>query len=161
MLGLRKSLEIREDFAMAFVRCSECNKKISDQAVSCPKCGCPVSKQQSPNSGRIKPCPYCGNNTPEEPQCRHCKKPIDTTRVEVEYVGMMPKTTWAKPVASNSKSPESVSKKPEKKPKVPWFAVGMAANQLRDAKIKADKKEREQAKQTSMMDAFMKEMKKK
>lgn len=29
---------------MALINCSECGKKISDKAISCPNCGCPVSE---------------------------------------------------------------------------------------------------------------------
>jgi DNA-directed RNA polymerase subunit RPC12/RpoP len=29
---------------MALIKCNECSKKISDQAVACPSCGAPVSK---------------------------------------------------------------------------------------------------------------------
>ena len=29
---------------MALIKCSECGREISDKAVSCPGCGCPVSE---------------------------------------------------------------------------------------------------------------------
>lgn len=30
---------------MALINCPECNKQISDRAVTCPSCGCPVAAQ--------------------------------------------------------------------------------------------------------------------
>jgi hypothetical protein len=30
------------DFGMAMINCSECGKEISDKAVACPSCGCPI-----------------------------------------------------------------------------------------------------------------------
>jgi len=35
---------------MALVNCNECNAEISDQAISCPKCGCPIkgASEKSP-----------------------------------------------------------------------------------------------------------------
>lgn len=32
---------------MALIKCSECGKEISDQAASCPNCGCPIKKVNS------------------------------------------------------------------------------------------------------------------
>lgn len=40
---------------MALVMCEECKKEISDQANSCPQCGCPVKCQKSENISNIKP----------------------------------------------------------------------------------------------------------
>lgn len=40
---------------MALINCPECGHRISDKAVSCPSCGCPVSK----NNGIS--CRYCGS----------------------------------------------------------------------------------------------------
>ena len=150
---------------MAFIRCRECNKKISDQAGSCPKCGCPVScrPRKTNQQGKEHYCPYCFQKTPAESQCKHCKKQIDTSRVEADYVGMMPRTTWGKPniKANTPNKPTTEPNKTAKKPKIPWFAVGMVANQLRDAKVKADNNERERKTQNSIMEAALKEMKKK
>ena len=46
---------------MALINCPECNNEISDQASSCPHCGCPVgtSAKAEDNSGKTK-CPHCG-----------------------------------------------------------------------------------------------------
>lgn len=46
---------------MAMIKCNECHKEISDQAKSCPYCGCPSEHQkeidktqeQNANSARI------------------------------------------------------------------------------------------------------------
>lgn len=35
---------------MALIKCPECGKEISDKAISCLRCGCPVSKMQTSNS---------------------------------------------------------------------------------------------------------------
>ena len=40
---------------MALIKCSECGTDISDKAVSCPKCGCPLHKteeNQEPGKGK-------------------------------------------------------------------------------------------------------------
>lgn len=31
---------------MALINCKECGKEISDKAITCPNCGCPVGNQQ-------------------------------------------------------------------------------------------------------------------
>ncbi len=48
---------------MALVKCSECQNSISDQADSCPKCGCPVATSTSNSNNysdtdNVK-CPFC------------------------------------------------------------------------------------------------------
>lgn len=35
---------------MALVKCKECGKEISDQATSCPNCGCPIAKNKNDNT---------------------------------------------------------------------------------------------------------------
>ena len=42
---------------MAMIKCSECNKEMSDKAVKCPSCGCP-------NIPKIE-CPECKNKIDE------------------------------------------------------------------------------------------------
>lgn len=32
---------------MALINCPECRKEISDMAVACPNCGCPIKKQET------------------------------------------------------------------------------------------------------------------
>lgn len=39
---------------MALVKCSECGKEISDQAVSCPHCGCPIIREQDHEAANEK-----------------------------------------------------------------------------------------------------------
>lgn len=38
---------------MALIKCSECGKKFSDKAETCPHCGCPISVQK-PTPQKIK-----------------------------------------------------------------------------------------------------------
>lgn len=33
---------------MALIKCSECNKEISDKAKTCPNCGCPINNKETP-----------------------------------------------------------------------------------------------------------------
>ena len=33
---------------MALITCPECSTNVSDKAVSCPSCGCPIAKPQAP-----------------------------------------------------------------------------------------------------------------
>lgn len=35
---------------MALIKCSECGKEISEQASSCPKCGCPTKENKIKNN---------------------------------------------------------------------------------------------------------------
>ena len=32
---------------MALIKCSECGKEISDRAIACPNCGCPIEKEKA------------------------------------------------------------------------------------------------------------------
>ena len=38
---------------MALIKCDECGQMVSDKAMSCPHCGCPIEKEVT--------CPECGN----------------------------------------------------------------------------------------------------
>lgn len=40
---------------MALIKCSECGKEISDQAESCPNCGCPIRSNETISDIEIKP----------------------------------------------------------------------------------------------------------
>ena len=35
---------------MALIKCNECDSEVSDKALSCPKCGCPIANTSSPSS---------------------------------------------------------------------------------------------------------------
>ena len=37
---------------MALIKCVECGRKISDKAISCPNCGCPVEKKVEEDIGK-------------------------------------------------------------------------------------------------------------
>ena len=57
---------------MALIKCEECGRMVSDRAVSCPQCGCPVTKQEA-----FLICPECGNNvSKEETKCSNCGCPV-------------------------------------------------------------------------------------
>ncbi len=43
---------------MALIKCEECGKEISDKAVSCPNCGCPISGKVNNNNNNLYT--YCG-----------------------------------------------------------------------------------------------------
>lgn len=44
---------------MALMNCPECGKEISDKAVSCPSCGCPINQQSSNSDEEYLCCPKC------------------------------------------------------------------------------------------------------
>lgn len=39
---------------MALINCPECGKQVSDKAVSCPNCGCPIATTPKSTVVRIK-----------------------------------------------------------------------------------------------------------
>lgn len=49
---------------MSLIKCSECGNKISDQASSCPNCGCPVKS--------ITYCSNCGEKVTNGNFCTSC-----------------------------------------------------------------------------------------
>lgn len=51
---------------MALIKCPECGKEISDQAVSCPNCGTPINKTEK------KFCQHCGESIDKD--CVICPK---------------------------------------------------------------------------------------
>jgi len=42
---------------MALIRCPECGQKVSDKAMHCPNCGCPVLKKHKGGEVRIRMTP--------------------------------------------------------------------------------------------------------
>lgn len=58
---------------MAIIRCPECNKKVSSEAVSCPKCGYPVAK----NYKEVKV------SESKKPTKEYAKKPIKVEPIEL------------------------------------------------------------------------------
>lgn len=69
---------------MAMVKCLECNKKISDKALSCPHCGFEMSEENierhlienPPAADRVK-CPYCKAVISKFSRaCKNCRKRI-------------------------------------------------------------------------------------
>ncbi|MBP3469718.1 MAG: zinc-ribbon domain-containing protein [Lachnospiraceae bacterium] len=51
---------------MSLIKCKECGKEISDQASSCPHCGCPINPNAQSinvnmNNGPSIKCPKCGS----------------------------------------------------------------------------------------------------
>ena len=71
---------------MALIKCPECSKQVSDQAKSCPSCGCPISaashtgEMQAGESNYVKATigfwdvSYTGFKIKENIVCPHCKK---------------------------------------------------------------------------------------
>lgn len=61
---------------MALIKCTECGREISDKALACPNCGCPVEKE------RI--CAECGqtipNNASECPNCGCPQKTVEASK---------------------------------------------------------------------------------
>lgn len=47
---------------MALINCPECQKEISDKALSCPNCGCPITKQSNSLKEEYLCCPKCHSN---------------------------------------------------------------------------------------------------
>ena len=52
---------------MSLIKCKECGKEISDQASSCPHCGCPINPSAQSisvnmNNGPSIKCPKCGSS---------------------------------------------------------------------------------------------------
>lgn len=45
---------------MALINCPECKKEVSDKALSCPNCGCPIVTQElSTSTSNAIECPKC------------------------------------------------------------------------------------------------------
>lgn len=58
---------------MALIFCKECGKEISDQAESCPNCGCPVKEPKNK-----KFCIHCGESIDKEcVVCPKCGKQVE------------------------------------------------------------------------------------
>ena len=159
---------------MALIRCQECSKRISDQAASCPKCGYPVSFANSlpsvsrtahtPNAQLQQKenveynCPYigCWKKTPAGTRCIHCGRPIGSN---TRFCGSVGDPKWEWEISNPNTTIKQRTVKPEPKIKIPWFAAGIAANQLRESQIKARKAEQEQRKQSKLMEETLKELK--
>ena len=39
---------------MALIKCPECGKEISNKAIACPSCGCPIASLEEANIVKIK-----------------------------------------------------------------------------------------------------------
>ena len=39
---------------MALINCGECDKEVSDKAISCPNCGAPISSESKKKPKRVK-----------------------------------------------------------------------------------------------------------
>jgi hypothetical protein len=136
---------------MAIIRCPECKKKVSDQAVSCVKCAYPISSppvKDEPAAG-YQPgnlCPHygCGKKTPAGTHCGHCGGAIDPTSIICDGNIKEPRSIryfWAKSNTAAAPSPPPPPQKPAQKSAVPWVTVGIAGRPLKPAQIKAEKRE--------------------
>ena len=54
---------------MALVKCSECGKQMSDQAITCPHCGIAIKAYTY--------CPYCSAKTASDNFCNNCGRNIN------------------------------------------------------------------------------------
>lgn len=58
---------------MAMIQCKECSKEISDQAETCPNCGCPTNKKSNSENVKTMFCRECGQKIPETSKsCPRC-----------------------------------------------------------------------------------------
>lgn len=83
---------------MALIKCSECDKMISDRAVSCPFCGGPVPKTIE--------CPECKSSVPETsttcPDCGYVlREELEPRRTTVVNQNPYPRA-YASPNRSDS-----------------------------------------------------------
>lgn len=63
---------------MALIKCSECEKEISDKASVCPNCGCPIKGK--------KTCKECGNTLNSGDKiCSKCGCPLGK-KVNIKYI---------------------------------------------------------------------------
>lgn len=77
---------------MALINCPECNKEISDKALSCPNCGFPLEKEvdKNKNSSGMNLCPKCGKFYCNKEYCPDCgTKMIDCRLTEEEDFAMI------------------------------------------------------------------------
>ena len=67
---------------MALVKCSECGHMVSDKAVSCPNCGCPMQ----PQNESCDTCPECSHSVSKTASiCPNCGYPINNQNPTSEY----------------------------------------------------------------------------
>lgn len=63
---------------MALIKCPECQKEISEQATSCPNCGCPIS----PVKVEQKYCKHCGELIDKDCViCPKCGKQVEDLNI--------------------------------------------------------------------------------
>lgn len=75
---------------MALIKCEECGQMVSDKAIACPHCGCPMQSQNE----SVNPCPECGQTLPKMVSiCPNCGCPVEKmnessnqTRYQEDYV---------------------------------------------------------------------------
>ena len=59
---------------MALFECPECGGKVSDKAIQCPHCGCPIDQPQK----QSKTCPECGQEVDTSVMvCPNCAFPFE------------------------------------------------------------------------------------
>lgn len=84
---------------MALINCKECGKEISDMAVACVHCGCPISKinvvvEQGPIQTNINQseislikCIACGKEISDKANtCVHCGCPIEKEKKKIKII---------------------------------------------------------------------------
>lgn len=67
---------------MALINCKECGKEISDMAIACVHCGCPVKVEEN----KII-CKECGIEKSDDSSiCKNCGCPIDNSKVQMQNI---------------------------------------------------------------------------
>jgi len=82
---------------MALINCPECNKEISDKAVSCPNCGYPIQEVNKPkfSSTGYNVCPKCGYITDKVEKCQYCgTEMVDCHTSSQDYFKMFVDQRW-------------------------------------------------------------------
>lgn len=132
---------------MALVSCPECNKKISDRAISCPNCGFPfqeLKKSQNKSSKAISSI----STSSSSKQYSDVSVNGREERVYRDLKNMMSRARQSVPPAQ----PEV-----KKEKKIPWFAVGLMAQNLSSQRLKQRNQEKEMMKtQQQILDALKK-----
>lgn len=68
---------------MALIKCPECEREVSDKAVDCPHCGCPLTsdnqlREMTNENQQIKECKYCKTKIEKNAKvCPNCNRDLN------------------------------------------------------------------------------------